>query len=153
MTLEALWDIIDAKKTLQELQRQTSVGNAMLLWLLASLKTKATNRADQTNLLATESSDSPLAAIAKDEKLVTFDLASNISDHYSALGPNPGPGLLASTSGTCWRSRHGRTYAPYDNMENPPSALLIHYLLNASAVKPSMQSCHSQTPETGDAVV
>jgi glucose-6-phosphate isomerase len=138
MSLESVWEIIDAKKTLFVVisrSGQTPETNAVLLWLLTSLKANATKTAPTKQIiLATEGSDSPLAAIAKEEKLQTLELATTIADHYAALGPEALlvtglvgvdiEAVLAGAKAMDERTRHD------DAMKNPAYLhSLIHYLL------------------------
>jgi glucose-6-phosphate isomerase len=136
--LTELLDVLDFKKTLFQVvsKNGTSVETLCIwLWLSELIKKKAGKGALTSQVvMTTDIEKSPLAEIARQEKIDLLPIPSNVTSRYGVLG-NAGlfaaglcgidiPALLAGAADMDKRCRHG------DAMRNPAYMhALIHYLL------------------------
>jgi glucose-6-phosphate isomerase len=136
--LTDLVDILDLKKTLfQVVSKNGTSAETMCIWLwLSELLKKKVSKTALTNqvIMTTDREKSPFMEIARQEKIETLAIPSNLPSRYGVLG-NAGlfaaglcgidiEALLAGAGEMDKRCRHG------DAMHNPAYMhALIHYLL------------------------
>jgi glucose-6-phosphate isomerase len=136
--LTDLFEVLDLKKTLFQITSKsgTSVETmAMAMWLLDLLKRKVGKAAVSAQVVITTDRDkSPLMEIAKQEKIDTLHVPTNLAGRYGVLG-NSGlftaglcgisiDALLKGAADMDKRCRHG------DAFKNPAYMhALVHYLL------------------------
>lgn len=131
-------EVLDLKKTLVQVISKNGMSvetNAIFLWIAEQLKKKVGKSALSTNvIIATDREKSPLAEVAKQEKIDTLAIPANLPGRYGVLG-NTGL-FLAGLCGFDWQSllagaadmdkrcRHGDAF-------NNPAYMhsLVHYLL------------------------
>jgi glucose-6-phosphate isomerase len=136
--LSEIVDILDLKKTLVQVISKGGLSvetNAIFLWIAEQLKKKVGKTALSTNVvITTDREKSPLAEIAKQEKIDTLPIPANLPGRFGVLG-NAGL-FLAGMCGFDWqkllagaadmdkRCRHGDAF-------NNPAYMhsLVHYLL------------------------
>lgn len=133
-----LFDSIDWKRTLFQISSKsgsTVETLAMFMWLLEQLKKKGGKAAVSNQVvITTDREKSPLAEIARQEKIDLLNVPANLTGRFGVLG-NAGlfvagmcgidiDALLAGAAAMDKRCRHGD---PYNNPAYMHS--LVHYLL------------------------
>ncbi len=138
LALTELVEVLDLKKTLFQVISKTGTTvetNAMFLWLQELLKKKVGKTALSGQVvITTDREKSPLIEIARQEKIDTLNVPSNLTGRFGVLG-NSGlftagmvgidiAALLAGAGDMDKRCRHGEAFRNPAYMHS-----LVHYLL------------------------